>query len=288
MMPLLLVAVLLGGWELYADLGGVDEFILPAPSQIAAALWDDRSLLWDNLLVTAEEVGLGLLAGARARLRCSPSRCTSRARCAAASTRCSSPRRRSRSSIIAPLLVVWFGFGLVPKLVIIALVCFFPIVVTTLDALRSRRPRSAQAAAHARRLALAGVPLGRGARRAARPRSAAPRSRSPWRSSAPSSPSTPARARASATSSCSRSPSSRPRAPTPRSSSSPPSPSLLFGALALAERRLVPWADRRPEGPARDPPPPARPARPRRRRCSPPAASARSRPPRRRQQRPDG
>jgi NitT/TauT family transport system permease protein/putative hydroxymethylpyrimidine transport system permease protein len=36
---------------------------------------------------------------------------------------------------IAPILVVWLGFGLGPKLAIIALVCFFPIVVTTLDAL---------------------------------------------------------------------------------------------------------------------------------------------------------
>ena len=35
MMALLLVAALLGGWELYADVGGVDDFILPAPSQIA-------------------------------------------------------------------------------------------------------------------------------------------------------------------------------------------------------------------------------------------------------------
>ncbi len=42
--------------------------------------------------------------------------------------------------IIAPLLVVWFGFGIVPKLAIIALVCFFPVVVTTLDALRSVDP----------------------------------------------------------------------------------------------------------------------------------------------------
>ena len=40
---------LLGGWELYADLGGVDDFILPAPSEIATALWDDRALLWSNL-----------------------------------------------------------------------------------------------------------------------------------------------------------------------------------------------------------------------------------------------
>ena len=55
-----------------------------------------------------------------------------------------------------------------PKLAIIALVCFFPVVVTTLDALRLRRPRPAQAPAHARRLALAGLPLRRGARRPAR------------------------------------------------------------------------------------------------------------------------
>jgi NitT/TauT family transport system permease protein/putative hydroxymethylpyrimidine transport system permease protein len=42
--------------------------------------------------------------------------------------------------IVAPLLVVWFGFGIVPKLAIIALVCFFPVVVTTLDALDAADP----------------------------------------------------------------------------------------------------------------------------------------------------
>ena len=57
------VAALLGGWELYADLGGVDDFILPAPSQIATALWDDRSLLWSNLLVTALPGGTVVAVG---------------------------------------------------------------------------------------------------------------------------------------------------------------------------------------------------------------------------------
>jgi len=61
MSALLLIAMLLGAWELYADVGGVDEFILPAPSQIGQALWDDRSLLASNLAVTAQEVGLGIL-----------------------------------------------------------------------------------------------------------------------------------------------------------------------------------------------------------------------------------
>ena len=39
--------------------------------------------------------------------------------------------------VIAPILVIWFGFGMAPKLIVIALICFFPIVVNTLDGLRS-------------------------------------------------------------------------------------------------------------------------------------------------------
>ena len=42
--------------------------------------------------------------------------------------------------VIAPILVVWFGFGIGPKLAIVALVCFFPITVNTLDGLRSVDP----------------------------------------------------------------------------------------------------------------------------------------------------
>jgi ABC-type nitrate/sulfonate/bicarbonate transport system permease component len=39
--------------------------------------------------------------------------------------------------VIAPILVIWFGFGMGPKLIVIALICFFPIVVNTLDGLRA-------------------------------------------------------------------------------------------------------------------------------------------------------
>jgi putative hydroxymethylpyrimidine transport system permease protein len=139
MTAVLLVAALLGGWELYADVGAVDDFILPAPSQIATALWDDRSLLWSNLLVTGQEVGLGILVALVLGF------------VLAVALHFSGALRRGVYPllvasqavpivIIAPLLVVWFGFGIVPKLAIIALVCFFPVVVTTLDALRSVDP----------------------------------------------------------------------------------------------------------------------------------------------------
>jgi putative hydroxymethylpyrimidine transport system permease protein len=139
MIAIAIVAALIGGWELYADAGAVDDFILPAPSQIASALWDDRGLLWSNLLVTAQEVGLGILVALVLGFLL------------AVALHFSGALRRGVYPllvasqavpivIIAPLLVVWFGFGIVPKLAIIALVCFFPVVVTTLDALRSVDP----------------------------------------------------------------------------------------------------------------------------------------------------
>jgi ABC-type nitrate/sulfonate/bicarbonate transport system permease component len=137
--PATVLLVFLGAWEAYARLGSVDDFILPAPTEIAQALVEDRGLLWDNLLVTAQEVGLGilvaLLLGALL----------------AVALHFSTTLRRGAYPllvasqavpvvIIAPLLVVWFGFGILPKLAIIALVCFFPVVVTTLDALRGVDP----------------------------------------------------------------------------------------------------------------------------------------------------
>src|SRR5438105_4594700 len=58
---LLVLAALLGAWEVYVDLGGADPLILPAPHQVASALYTDRSLLWSNFLVTAQEVLLAIV-----------------------------------------------------------------------------------------------------------------------------------------------------------------------------------------------------------------------------------
>ena len=134
--PLALALACLAAWELYARSGGVDALVLPAPTAIAGALWSDRALLWANFVVTAVEVAGGLavalpLGGALAvalhlngvlREALYPLLVASQA---------------IPIVIVAPLLVVWFGFGMAPKLAIIALACFFPVVVTTLDGLRA-------------------------------------------------------------------------------------------------------------------------------------------------------
>jgi putative hydroxymethylpyrimidine transport system permease protein len=138
-LPLLILVVLLGAWEAYARSGAVDELLLPAPTQVARSLVDDRALLARNLGVTAREVGLGLLVALVAGVVLAVALHFSRVlRSAVYPLLVAS--QAVPVVIVAPLLVVWFGFGILPKLVIIALVCFFPIVVTTLDALAAVDP----------------------------------------------------------------------------------------------------------------------------------------------------
>jgi ABC-type nitrate/sulfonate/bicarbonate transport system permease component len=134
--PLLLLALVVAGWELAARLGWVEDYLLPAPSEVARALVEDRDILFPDAWVTAQEVLLGFVLALAAGLA------------VAVSLHLSPMLRRALYPIvvasqavpvivIAPILVIWFGFGMGPKLMVIALICFFPIAVNTLDGLRA-------------------------------------------------------------------------------------------------------------------------------------------------------
>jgi ABC-type nitrate/sulfonate/bicarbonate transport system permease component len=133
---LLLFAVFLGVWQLYVELSAVDrEIVLPAPSDVAREFAANTDLLWENFQSTAVIVAGGIVVALvggtalaivlhlsdRTRQALYPSLVASQA---------------VPIPVLAPLLVVWLGFTVGPKLVIIGIVCFFPVVVTTLDALR--------------------------------------------------------------------------------------------------------------------------------------------------------
>jgi ABC-type nitrate/sulfonate/bicarbonate transport system permease component len=136
---LALVLGLIGVWELYADIGSTSSFVLPAPHSVAAALWGNAGLLWSNFKVTAEEVVLGLalalLVGFVVAVAIHFSRLLRRAVYPLAVGSQAVP-----IAVIAPLLVFWWGFGVLPKLIVIVLICFFPVVVTTVDGLSSVDP----------------------------------------------------------------------------------------------------------------------------------------------------
>jgi ABC-type nitrate/sulfonate/bicarbonate transport system permease component len=102
-------------------------------------LWQDRSLIAENARVTLVEVVLGFLIAVVLGL-------------ATATTLHLSDLLRRASYplvvasqtvpiiVVAPILVVWFGYGIGPKLAVIALICFFPITVNTLDGLSTVDP----------------------------------------------------------------------------------------------------------------------------------------------------
>lgn len=136
---MVILLALLGLWEGYAQWSGVDELILPAPSVIAQSLYDDRSLLLDNTGTTVVEIVVGLLVAvivglivALAMHRYRPVRDAAGPLLVAS--------QAIPIAVIAPLLVFWWGFGLTPKVFVVALVCYFPVVITTLDALGSVDP----------------------------------------------------------------------------------------------------------------------------------------------------
>jgi ABC-type nitrate/sulfonate/bicarbonate transport system permease component len=143
--PVAVVVVLLAlwqlaaKWDLLADALDIEPFLVPAPSDIAESLWDDRELLAENAWVTLQEVVAGLAIALAlgfaiaVALHLSP-----------VLRRAVYPLLVASQTVpviaIAPILIVWFGFGIGPKLAIIALVCFFPVTVNTLDGLRSVDP----------------------------------------------------------------------------------------------------------------------------------------------------
>jgi putative hydroxymethylpyrimidine transport system permease protein len=134
--PFILLALATGAWETIARIGLVEDYLLPAPSEVAEALVDDRRLLLSDTWVTAQEVLLGfalalaLGVAIAILLHLSPLLRRTVYPLVVAS-------QAVPVIVIAPILVIWFGFGITPKLIVIALICFFPIVVNTLDGLRS-------------------------------------------------------------------------------------------------------------------------------------------------------
>jgi putative hydroxymethylpyrimidine transport system permease protein len=134
--PTLLMLAGAGLWELIVRLVHVPEYLLPTPSEIAADLTSDWPVLGPALLVTLREILLGFViavaagVGLAMLLHLSP-----------AVRRAIYPILIGSQTVpiivLAPMLVILLGYGIAPKLVIVALVCFFPIVVNGIDGLLS-------------------------------------------------------------------------------------------------------------------------------------------------------
>lgn len=137
--PFISLVGLLAVWELGVRASGIPKWILPRPSLILAALWDTRALIWHHAVPTILEAMTGLASAVAVGAACA---CL--IEWSAVARRILYPLLVVTQTIptiaIAPLLVIWFGFGMVSKIVIIALVCFFPIAVNMADGFRATDP----------------------------------------------------------------------------------------------------------------------------------------------------
>lgn len=143
MIAVALLLALAGIWELYVRSGAIEPLILPRPTDIATAVWEDRGLLADGLAITGQEMIVGLAAAVVLGV------------VVALALHLSGVLRRALWPLLlgsqtipivllAPVLVNWFGYDLRPKIIVVALVCFFPIALAFADGLRGADPAPAK------------------------------------------------------------------------------------------------------------------------------------------------
>jgi ABC-type nitrate/sulfonate/bicarbonate transport system permease component len=134
--PILLLAALLAVWELAVRVAGVPGYILPPPSRIATAFVHHFPLIWGHTVVTMAEIALGLLLGGAAGFLLAVGIVY-----VPVLEWALHPLIIASQMIpvfaIAPLLIVWLGYGLWPKVVVAGLIGFFPMTINGIDGLRS-------------------------------------------------------------------------------------------------------------------------------------------------------
>jgi len=137
--PLVLVVTLLALWQLATMVWQIESWLLPSPLAIARAAFDAQSLLGRHIWQTVQETLIGftvaLIVGLALGLLIDYSPLMRDALYPLLVISQTVP-----TVAIAPLLVIWFGYGIWPKIIVVGLICFFPIVVNTADGLRSADP----------------------------------------------------------------------------------------------------------------------------------------------------
>jgi ABC-type nitrate/sulfonate/bicarbonate transport system permease component len=137
--PAALFFAMFGLWETLVRVYAVPAYLLPAPTQILKVMLEKYALLLPHAWITLQEIVLGFLlaftAGVALAFALFYSPLLERA---------FYPWLIASQNIpifaITPLLVIWFGFGLLPKVLVAALIVFFPILINTLDGLKAADP----------------------------------------------------------------------------------------------------------------------------------------------------
>lgn len=132
--PIILSIILLSLWEVIVSFGKIEKYILPAPSDVIKVLVSDFKVMLPHIGATLYEGFVGFLIAIGLSI------------ILAIIMDISSMIKKSLYPLLvvsqtiptialAPLFIIWFGFGALPKIIVVVIVCFFPIVISIVDGL---------------------------------------------------------------------------------------------------------------------------------------------------------
>ncbi|MBI3334941.1 MAG: ABC transporter permease, partial [Candidatus Portnoybacteria bacterium] len=134
--PVIILLALIALWEIWVQFGNIPKWQLPAPSAIAQELTASWSLLLHHAYITLQEVVAGFLVALVSGLLLAMAIVRSKIL-----ERALLPILISSQTVpiiaIAPLLLIWVGYGLTSKIIVVALISFYPIAVNTIDGLKA-------------------------------------------------------------------------------------------------------------------------------------------------------
>jgi len=139
--PLGLLVAFFAGWQIIVSAAGVDPTVLPGPRLIVASTFDDRAHLWPAITTTTTEAVLGLLVAIAVAVVLAEAIASSPA-VRGSVYPLSVPAQTLPIIALAPLVLIWFGFGLYPKVWLVALFSFFPIAVGLVQGLGAADPEA--------------------------------------------------------------------------------------------------------------------------------------------------
>jgi NitT/TauT family transport system permease protein len=135
-LPLVAIAAALALWAAAVAIFSIPDYLLPSPQAVAACIAKEWPLLWKHGIYTLASVLTGFAASIAIGVPIAFCIVLSRS-----IERLAMPFLVMSQTIpkvaIAPILVVWLGFGILPKIAIVFLISFFPIVVSTVVGLKS-------------------------------------------------------------------------------------------------------------------------------------------------------
>ena len=141
LLPLAMVAIAVGIWQAVCSSGGVEEYVLPAPADVVQKMFGDFGTFAEQSVPTIIAIFVGFALAVAVALPI------------AVAMVYSGVVRRALYPLliiaqvvpkvaIAPLFIIWFGFGQLPKVLMVALICFFPVVIDSLVGFKAARPES--------------------------------------------------------------------------------------------------------------------------------------------------